>query len=189
MSDALLYAIARSCLRHVGRLLDYRGGMSVAVCPGSFDPMTLGHLNVIERTSVLFDDVVVALASNAAKSALLGAAERYRLVERAVRDLPNVRVVVVPGLLVDFCREVGAVAVVKGLRSGADLDAELPMALMNRHLSGVETMFIPADPAVTHISSSMVKDIARHGGPVDDLVPAGVGDAVRAALSAQASHL
>ncbi len=162
--------------------------MRIAVCPGSFDPITLGHLNVIERAGVMFDRVIVALAVNASKSVLLPPDQRRALVASAVSGMGQVEVAVVPGLLVEFCRQVGATAVVKGLRSGADLDAELPMALMNRHLSGIETVFIPADPAVTHISSSMVKDIARHGGPVDDLVPAGVGQAVRAAVLAARPH-
>ena len=86
-------------------------------------------------------------------------------------------------LLADFVRAQGASAVVKGLRSGADFDAELPMALMNRHLSGVDTVFVVGDPALAHVASSLVKDVARYGGPIDDLVPAGVGDAVRAALA------
>ena len=149
--------------------------------PGSFDPVTLGHLDVVRRAAALFDEVVVAVATNVAKAPLLSADERVRLVSDAVADLPGVRAAEVPGLLVDFCREVGATAVVKGLRSGGDYDAELPMAWMNRHL-GVETVFLPADPAVAHIASSLVKDVARHGGPIEDLVPAGVAEVVRERL-------
>lgn len=158
--------------------------MTTAVCPGSFDPVTLGHLDVVRRAATLFDDVVVGVAKNPGKSGLLDLDIRAELVRAAVRDagLDRVRVAVVPGLLVDFCREIGAVAVVKGLRGGADFDAEQPMALMNRHLSGVETIFLPGDQRYAHVASSLVKDIVRHGGPVDDLVPAGVPEALRAAL-------
>lgn len=164
--------------------------MSTAVCPGSFDPITLGHLDVVRRARRMFDDVVVGVARNAAKNALLPPERRVELVRAALDADPetaDVRVAEVPGLLVDFCRDVGAVAVVKGLRGGADFDAELPMALMNRHLTGgaagVETVFVPGDPGYAHIASSLVKDVARFGGPIDDLVPAGVADAVHAALA------
>ncbi len=159
--------------------------MSIAVCPGSFDPITLGHLDIVRRARRMFDEVVVGVARNAAKNALLGAEERAELARAALAADPetaDVRVEVVPGLLVDFCHEVGAVAVVKGLRGGADFDAELPMALMNRHLTGVETVFVPGEQRYAHVASSLVKDVARYGGPIDDLVPDGVADAVRAAL-------
>lgn len=159
----------------------YSDRVSIAVVPGSFDPVTLGHLDVVRRAAALFDEVVVAVATNVAKAPLLSAVERVDLVAAAVADLPAVRAAEVPGLLVDFCRDVGATAVVKGLRSGGDYDAELPMAWMNRHL-GVETVFLPADPAVAHIASSLVKDVARHGGPIEALVPAGVAEVVRERL-------
>ncbi len=160
--------------------------MTIAVCPGSFDPFTLGHLDVVRRARGLFDDVVVGVAKNAGKSGLLPLETRVGLIHAALAADPatrDVRAEVVPGLLVDFCREVGATAVVKGLRGGADLDAETPMALMNRHLSGIETVFVCGDPALSHVASSLVKDVARHGGPIEDLVPAGVAEVVRAALS------
>jgi pantetheine-phosphate adenylyltransferase len=153
-----------------------------AVCAGSFDPVTLGHLDVVRRAAGLFDEVVVGVAVNAGKQALLDLETRVSLVTQAVVDVPGVRVAQVPGLLVDFCREVGATALVRGLRNGADYDAELPMALMNRHLTGIETVFLPADRSVVHVASSLVKDVARHGGEVEDLVPAGVAAAVRRAL-------
>jgi len=159
--------------------------VSLAVCPGSFDPVTLGHVDVVRRAAGMFDEVVVAVAHNSAKSPLLTADVRMRLVRDAVAGIPGVRVVATDGLLADFLRQVGAVAVVKGLRGAADVDAEVAMALMNRHLSGVETVFVAGDSALAHIASSLVKDVARHGGPIDDLVPAGVGDAVRAALRAR----
>ncbi|WP_402469060.1 pantetheine-phosphate adenylyltransferase [Isoptericola aurantiacus] len=163
--------------------------MSIAVCPGSFDPITLGHLDVVRRANRLFDVVVVGVARNAAKNALLEAEERVELARAALDDDPElaeVRVEQVPGLLTDFCRRVGAAAVVKGLRGGADFDGELPMALMNRHLSGVETVFVPGDQRYAHVASSLVKDIARHGGPIDDLVPPAAAEAVRAAIAHRA---
>lgn len=157
--------------------------MSTAVCPGSFDPITLGHVDVVRRARSMFDQVVVAVARNASKTSLLTPNERVRLAADALQDLDGVRVVAVDGLLVDLVRDVGAQAVVKGLRSGADLDAELAMALMNRHLSGVETVFVLGDPAYAHVASSLVKDVARHGGPIEDLVTPGVAAAVRRALA------
>lgn len=159
--------------------------MAIAVCPGSFDPFTLGHLDVVRRARALFDEVVVVVGRNAAKSPLLTAEERVELVREAVEDVPGVRVMATDGLLADQVRELGASAIVKGLRGAADVDAEVPMALMNRHLSGVETVFVVGDPALAHVASSLVKDVARHGGAIDDLVPPGVARAVRAALAAQ----
>ena len=156
--------------------------MTIAVCPGSFDPITLGHLDVVRRARSMFDEVVVGIATNSSKSALLSVDTRVALVRDAVSGLDGVSVAPVDGLLADFLREVGANAVVKGLRGGADFDAELPMALMNRHLADVETVFVVGDPALAHIASSLVKDVARYGGTIDDLVPAGVADAVREAL-------
>lgn len=157
----------------------------IAVCPGSFDPVTLGHVDVVRRAATLFDEVVVGIGINAAKTPLLDAEQRRDLFAAAVADLPGVRVELVPGLLADFCTRVGASAIVKGLRGGADFDAESPMALMNRHLAGIETVFVVGDPALAHVSSSMVRDVARHGGVIDDLVPGGVADAVRARLDGQ----
>jgi pantetheine-phosphate adenylyltransferase len=162
--------------------------VTIAVCPGSFDPFTLGHLDVVRRARALFDGVVVGIAKNAGKTALLSLDERITIVRAALAADPataDVRAEVVPGLVVDFCRDVGAVAMVKGLRGGGDLDAELPMGLVNRHLSGVETVYLPGDPAYAHIASSLVKDIARHGGVIEDMVPDGAAAVVRAALRAQ----
>jgi pantetheine-phosphate adenylyltransferase len=153
----------------------------VAVCPGSFDPVTLGHLDVVRRARSLFDEVVVAVGVNATKMPLLDADTRVALFRDAVADMPGVRVVPMPGLLADLVSEVGAVAIVKGLRGGADFDAEQPMALMNRHLSGVETVFLVGDSALGHVASSMVRDVARHGGQIADMVPPGVVDAIRGA--------
>ena len=151
--------------------LAYPDEVTTAVCPGSFDPLTLGHVDVVRRARSMFDEVVVGVARNSSKSSLLPVEERVALARDAFADVDGVRVEAVDGLLADFVRTVGAVAVVKGLRGGADFDAELPMALMNRHLSGVETVFVVGDPALAHIASSLVKDVARYGGPIDDLVP------------------
>ncbi|WP_421740984.1 pantetheine-phosphate adenylyltransferase [Cellulomonas sp.] len=156
--------------------------MTTAVCPGSFDPLTLGHVDVIRRARSMFDEVVVGVARNSTKSSLLPVERRVALARDVFSDVDGVRVEAVDGLLADFVRTVGAVAVVKGLRGGADFDAELPMALMNRHLSGVETVFVVGDQALAHIASSLVKDVARYGGPIDDLVPGPVAHAVRAAV-------
>ncbi|MCC2335616.1 pantetheine-phosphate adenylyltransferase [Cellulomonas wangsupingiae] len=157
--------------------------MSIAVCPGSFDPITLGHVDVVRRARSMFDEVVVAVAHNSSKRSLLSPTERVRLAADALRGVDGVRVVATDGLLVDLVRDLGARAVVKGLRSGADLDAELAMALMNRHLSGVETVFVLGDPGLAHVASSLVKDVARHGGRIEDMVTPTVAAAVRHALT------
>lgn len=150
----------------------------VAVCPGSYDPVTLGHLDVIRRAARLFDVVVAAVVRNHAKATLFGVDERAGLLQASLVADPttaDVRVDVVPdGLLVDYARTVGAIAVIKGLRSGTDFAYELPMARMNRHLSGIETVFLPGEPTYEHISSSMVKEVARLGGDVSALVPPAV---------------
>ncbi len=162
-------------------------GVSVAVCPGSFDPLTLGHVDVVRRARGMFDEVVVGIAVNSAKAPLLSGQERVRLARAVFAHDPGVRVEPVPGLLADFVREQGAHAIVKGLRGGADFDGELPMALMNRHLTGVETVFVVGDPALAHVASSLVKDVARFGGQIEDLVPPAVAAAVLAALAAGAT--
>jgi len=154
------------------------------VCPGSYDPVTLGHVDAIRRASTLFDEVVVAVLHNPAKQGVFTPDERRALIEDALGDLPGVRVQVFGGrLLVDVCREVGADVVVKGLRSGTDFAYELPMALMNRHLTGVETVFLPGEPSLGHVSSSLVKEVARYGGDVSGLVTDRVRDELTARLS------
>ncbi|MCL2849667.1 MAG: pantetheine-phosphate adenylyltransferase [Micrococcales bacterium] len=159
--------------------------MRIAVCPGSFDPITNGHVDIVRRALSMFDEVVVAVATNATKAPLLDAGQRVALARLAVAGLPGARAELVPGLLAGFVRQVGACAVVKGIRGASDVDAEVPMALMNRHLSGVETVFVAGDQSMAHIASSMVKDVARHGGDIDDLVPAGVAQVVREVLAAE----
>jgi pantetheine-phosphate adenylyltransferase len=147
------------------------------VCPGSYDPVTNGHLDVVRRAAVLFDEVVVAVLANPAKAGVFSVAERVDLIRAGLAGPDGgppagVRVEAVEGgLLVDYCRRIGAVAVVKGLRSGTDFAYELPMALMNRHLTGLETVFLPGNPQFEHVSSSLVKEVAGHGGDVRGLVP------------------
>ena len=148
------------------------------VCPGSFDPVTHGHLDVFRRASVLFDEVLVAVGVNATKSATrwFDPAERMEMLRDAVADLPNVRVVGFSGLLVDFCVEQGAVAVVKGLRNAADYGFEQPMANMNAHLKGVDTVFLACDPQWSFVSSSLVQEVLSLGGDVSAFVPPAVLD-------------
>ena len=149
------------------------------VCPGSYDPVTLGHVDVIGRAAALYDEVVVAVLHNPAKKGTFSPQERRDLVVDACSDLPNVRVELFGGrLLVDVCREVEAGSIVKGLRGGTDFAYELPMALMNRHLTGVETVFLPGDPQFGHVSSSLVKEVARYGGDISGLVSDRVRDAL-----------
>ena len=153
------------------------------VCPGSFDPVTCGHLDVIARAATLFEEVVVAVLHNPAKRGTFPVEQRLELVTSALpQDLADrVRVeAFADRLLVDVCREVGAAAIVKGLRGGTDFAYELPMARMNRHLTGVETVFLAADPSLEHVSSSLVKEVHRYGGDVTGLVPDGVLAALRA---------
>ncbi len=145
------------------------------MCPGSFDPVTNGHLDVVRRATALFDEVVVAVLANPGKSGTFPVAERLEMLAESLDGVAGVRIEAVHGgLLVDFCRSIGAVAVVKGLRSGTDFAYELPMALMNRHLTGLETTFLAGDPQLEHVSSSLVKEVAAHGGDVSGMVPDGV---------------
>lgn len=144
--------------------------MTIAVAPGTYDPITLGHIDVIERASAMFDELIVGVAQNSSKFPLLDLPARMALARMSVEHLPNVSVQEVPGLLVDFCARVGAKVIVKGIRGSSDYDGEIPMALMNRHLTDVETVFLPARPEFAHIASSLVKDVMRFGGQVEDLV-------------------
>jgi pantetheine-phosphate adenylyltransferase len=153
------------------------------LCPGSYDPVTLGHTDVIRRAAALYDEVVVAVLHNPAKRGTFTPEERRDLIVDTCADLDNVRVELFAGrLLVDVATEVGASAIVKGLRGGTDFAYELPMALMNRHLTGIETVFLPGDPSLEHISSSLVKEVAAHGGDISGLVSDRVRDALLARL-------
>lgn len=153
------------------------------VCPGSFDPVTNGHLDIIERASRLFDEVVVAVLVNQNKTGLFSIPERIELLERAVGHLPNVRVDSFQGLLVDFCRDHGITAIVKGLRAVTDFDYELQMAQMNGSLTEVDTVFVPTSPAWSFLASSLVKEVAKYGGDVSSLVPAHVLERLTEAYS------
>jgi pantetheine-phosphate adenylyltransferase len=145
--------------------------MRRAVCPGSFDPVTSGHLDIVRRAAALFDEVVVAVGVNPSKNRLFGAEERIAMLEQGVAGLDNVRVAGFTGLITAYCRDVGAQAIVKGLRSGTDFDYEVQMAQMNAHLTEVETVFMTADPQLGFVSSSLVKEVAAFGGDVSGLVP------------------
>ncbi len=153
------------------------------VCPGSYDPITLGHLDVIKRAAGLYDEVVVAVLYNQAKQGMFSPAERLTLIQAECADLPNVRAIEFHSrLLVDVCRELDIQAIVKGLRGETDYSYELPMAVMNRYLTGVETLFLPGDPAYTQVSSSLIKEVARFGGDISGLVGPRVNEALAAKL-------
>jgi pantetheine-phosphate adenylyltransferase len=142
-----------------------------ALCPGTFDPVTNGHVDVVERASAMFDQIVVAVIDNPNKEALFTVEERMAMLEEAVSGLSNVEVASFDGLLVDYARDRGIGIIVKGLRAVSDFDYELQMAQMNRHLSGVETCFVPTNPQWSYLSSSLVKEVAQLGGDVSALVP------------------
>jgi pantetheine-phosphate adenylyltransferase len=145
-----------------------------AVCPGSFDPVTNGHVDVINRAAALYDELVVAVLVNPGKAGLFTVDERMDLLREAVASLPNVTIDSFQGLLVDYCRAHDIPVIVKGLRAVSDFEYELQMAQMNRELAGVETLFVPTAPQVGHLSSSLVKQIAEFGGDVSHLVPKAV---------------
>jgi pantetheine-phosphate adenylyltransferase len=142
-----------------------------AVCPGSFDPVTNGHLDIISRASQLFDEVVVAVGINKSKTRLFTAEERMEMLQKACADFPNVSVAGFEGLLTTFCEERGIRAIVKGLRAVSDFDYELQMAQMNSSLVDVETVFIPTSPEYSFLASSLVKEVAMFGGDVSSLLP------------------
>ncbi len=141
------------------------------VVPGSFDPVTQGHLDIFRRAAALFGDVIVGVGVNSTKSYLFSAEERLELVRAAVADLPGVTAEPLAGLLVDFCRQVGAQAIVKGGRGGADFEFEVQMAQMNHALTGVETVVLPASAEWAFVSSTLVRQVASLGGDVTPFVP------------------
>ena len=157
--------------------------MRRCVCPGSFDPVTLGHLDIVRRATTLFDEVVVAVGVNASKNRLFTAEERLDMLRRACADLPTVRVEGFTGLLTDFCQQQDARAIVKGLRAVSDFDYELQMAQMNASLADVETVFVPTSPEYSFLASSLVKEVAAFGGDVSGLVPGFVHDLLVARLA------
>lgn len=161
--------------------------MSRAVCPGSFDPVTFGHLDVIGRSARVFDEVVVAVGVNVSKSRLFGPEERLAMLTEACAEWPNVRVAGFTGLLTTFCEQEGVDAIVKGLRSGTDYEYELQMAQMNAHLTGVETVFLPTNPRWSFVASSLVKEVATFGGDVAGLLPDFVHERLVARLAERAA--
>ena len=152
----------------------------IAVVPGSFDPVTLGHLDIIKRAAGVFDAVHVVVVHNPGKQAMLPIAQRVALIEQAVADraLPSSILVTSwsVGLLVDYCTDVGASVLVKGVRSQVDVAYETPMAIVNRNLAGIETVFMLTDPAHAHVSSSLVRQVAALGGDVAPYVPRAVAE-------------
>nr|NLD41726.1 pantetheine-phosphate adenylyltransferase [Actinomycetales bacterium] len=155
---------------------------TLAVCPGSYDPITLGHLDVVRRSLTFVDEVVIAVAHNPAKRSLFSVEERVDLAQRAAEELGLAGVTAEPvdGLLADFVRARGATMIVKGLRGSGDFEAERTMALLNRHMSGVETVFVMGDQGLNHVASSYVKEMAEFGAQLTGLVP----EVVRTALVA-----
>ncbi|CAN5131758.1 pantetheine-phosphate adenylyltransferase [soil metagenome] len=156
--------------------------MSGAVCPGSFDPVTRGHVDIFERAAAQFDEVVVAVLINPNKSGMFSLDERIALIEESTAHLPNVRAESGEGLVVDFVKARGLTAIVKGLRSGTDFEYELQMAQMNRHVAGVDTLFVAASPQYSFVSSSLAKEVATLGGDVSALLPEPVNRRLRAKL-------
>ena len=161
--------------------------MTTAVYPGSFDPPTLGHLDVVRRAAGLFDRVVVAVLVNPDKRGLFTVPERLDFLRESTADLPGVTVDSFSGLLVDYCTDRGVGAIVKGLRAVSDFDYELQMAHMNRSLTGVETVFLPAATGFSFVSSSLVKQVASYGGDITPYVPERVAAALARRLGPAAS--
>ena len=153
--------------------------MKRAVCPGSFDPLTYGHLDIIRRAAKQFDEVVVSVLVNRTKASLFSVEERIAMIQSVTKDIPNVRVDSWSGLLVDYCRKADIGCIVKGLRAVSDFDYELQMAQVNLSQSGVETMFMATSPDHSFLSSSLVKELAHYGGDISAMVPAEVNRALQ----------
>ncbi len=160
--------------------------MSGAVCPGSFDPVTLGHVDVFERAAAQFDEVVVAVLVNPSKNGMFTLDERIAMIEESTSHLPNVRAEASSGLVVDFVKSRGFNAMVKGLRTGTDFEYELQMAQMNKHIAGVDTFFVATTPQYSFVSSSLAKEVARFGGDVSGLLPESVNRRLREKLADRA---
>lgn len=169
--------------RNQADLLLASSTMSGAVCPGSFDPVTLGHVDILERAAAQFDEVVAAVLINPAKKGMFTLEERLEMIAEATAHLPNVRAESGRGLVVDFVRERGLTAIVKGLRTGTDFEYELQMAQMNKHIAGVDTFFVATTPRYSFVSSSLAKEVASMGGDVSDLLPPPVNRRLAAKLS------
>jgi pantetheine-phosphate adenylyltransferase len=145
-----------------------------ALCPGSFDPVTNGHIDIIGRVARLYDEVVVAVFVNQSKSSMFSVEERFEMLTEVTGAYPNVTIDTFEGLVVDYCRVHDIPVIVKGLRAVSDFDYELQMAQMNRGLAGVDTLFMPTNPEYSFLASSLVKEIAKWGGDVSALVPPSV---------------
>ncbi len=158
--------------------------MRRVVCPGSFDPVTNGHLDIISRAATFCDEVVVAVAPNRAKTGLFSADERVEMLREVTKSYANVRVARFDGLIVDFCRDNNISAIIKGLRAVSDFDYEMQMAQMNYSQAGVETLFMTTNPLYAFLSSSLVKEFAKYGGDVSGLVPPPVAERLSQALRA-----
>ncbi|SOC37939.1 pantetheine-phosphate adenylyltransferase [Salinicoccus kekensis] len=144
----------------------------VAVCPGSFDPITYGHLDIIERASKVFDKVYISVLKNSSKEGLFTPQERVDMIEEVTKHLENVEVQQFNGLLIDFCHQVGARAIVRGLRAVSDFEYEMQLTSMNRKLdSDIETIYMMTNNNYSFISSSIVKEVAKYGGKIEDVVP------------------
>lgn len=162
--------------------------MRRAICPGSFDPVTLGHLDIIGRASRIHDEVVVGVLVNKSKRTLFSVDERIQLLREVTDGYGNVLVDAFTGLLVDYCRQHDIPVIVRGLRAVSDFDYELQMAQMNRDLARVETLFMATNPLYSFLSSSLVKEVALHGGDVSKLVPENVRAALAERLAAEGAR-
>lgn len=157
--------------------------MRIAVCPGSFDPITFGHLDIIRRASAIFDKVIVLISVNTTKKPSFTDAERRMMIEENTRQFPNVEIDILDGLLADYVKKVGAIAIVKGLRAVSDFEYEFQMALANKQLyGGAETVFLTASAENMYLSSSVVKQIAYFGGDISKFVPENVLEFIRKRL-------
>ena len=153
------------------------------MCPGSYDPVTNGHLDIIERAAKLFDEVVIAVLVNKNKKSLFTVDERMEMLADVTASWPHVRIDSWHGLLVDYCRDNGIGAIVKGLRAVSDFDYELQMAQMNQRLSGVETLFMSTNPEYSFLASSLIKEVATYGGDVTGLLPPKIEQRMRERLA------
>lgn len=162
--------------------------MRRAACPGSFDPVTKGHLDIIARASAIYDEVVVAVLINKSKAGMFTVEERMEMLREVTAPYPNVAVDCFHGLLVHYCRDAAIPVVVKGLRAVSDFEYELKMAQMNYGLTGLETLFMTTNPLYSFLSSSLVKEVATYGGDVSHLVPSVVADRLAQRLAGRAEH-
>ena len=156
-------------------------------CPGSFDPLTNGHLDIFTRASEVFDEVYALVTVNPSKKTMFSLEERMKLIQESTAHLPNVRVDSISGLLVDYCRANDIKAICKGLRVATDFDYEIQMAQMNHKIASIETLFLAANPQHSYLSSSLIKEVARYGGEVQDMLPAPAYSALMSRLAEQSA--